>query len=178
MSFFFFFLSVWWYEETSACCHNALLVFCGQEEPGSAPVTQLLMALVLSFGLTSSTCLLILRPHCSLSAQWNVFRRFSYQKHRQTPNLHNLARQFFYLSIYLIYPNHLSVYCKRAGQENIYIISIFLTCFFCVWTHSQRVLGEMHSFASLATDVGESIFFLLLLWAEHLECLKTVRCGP
>lgn len=35
--------------------------------------------------------------------------------------------------------------------------------------------GEMHSFASLATDVGKSIFppFELNL----LECLKTVRCG-
>lgn len=40
-------------------CHNTLLVLSGQEEPGSAPVTQLLMALVLSFGLTFSTCLLI-----------------------------------------------------------------------------------------------------------------------
>lgn len=40
-----------WYEETGAC-YNTLLVFCGQEEPGSAPVTQLLTALVLSFGLT------------------------------------------------------------------------------------------------------------------------------
>lgn len=48
-----------WYERTRAC-YNALLVFCGQEEPGSAPVTQLLMALVLLFGLTSPTCLLVL----------------------------------------------------------------------------------------------------------------------
>lgn len=51
--------SMCWYERTRAC-YNTLLVFCGQEEPGSAPVTQLLMALVLTFGLTSSTCLLIL----------------------------------------------------------------------------------------------------------------------
>ena len=50
--------SVCWYEKSRAC-HNTLLVFCGQEEPGSAPVTQLLTALVLSFGLTSSACLLI-----------------------------------------------------------------------------------------------------------------------
>lgn len=47
-----------WYLKTRAF-HNACLVFCGQEEPGSAPVTHLLMALV-SFRLTSSTCLLIL----------------------------------------------------------------------------------------------------------------------
>lgn len=63
--------SVCWYDETRAY-HNTLLVFCGQEEPGSAPVTQLLTALVLSFGLTSSTCLLILKLHCSLSPLWNV----------------------------------------------------------------------------------------------------------
>lgn len=50
--------SMCWYEKTRAC-HNTLLVFCGQEEPGAAPVTQLLTALVLSFGLTSLTCLLI-----------------------------------------------------------------------------------------------------------------------
>lgn len=56
---FFCFFFLYWYEKTRAF-HNARLVFCGQEEPGSAPVTQLLMALVLSFGLTSSTCLLIL----------------------------------------------------------------------------------------------------------------------
>lgn len=48
-----------WYEKTRSF-HNALLVFSGEEEPGSAPVTQLLMALVPSFGLTSPTCLLIL----------------------------------------------------------------------------------------------------------------------
>lgn len=63
--------SMCWYEETRAC-YNTLLVFCGQEEPGSAPVTQLLAALVLSFGLTSSNCLLILRLYYGLSALWNV----------------------------------------------------------------------------------------------------------
>ena len=42
----FFFFPVCWYEETKAC-HNTLLVLCGREEPGSAPVTQLLTALVL-----------------------------------------------------------------------------------------------------------------------------------
>lgn len=57
-SFFLFSFFLCWYEKTRAF-HNARLVFCGQEEPGSAPVTQLLMALVPSFGLTSSTCLLI-----------------------------------------------------------------------------------------------------------------------
>lgn len=38
--------------EEAGACHNALLVFSGQAEPGSAPVTQLLAALVLPLGLT------------------------------------------------------------------------------------------------------------------------------
>lgn len=36
--------------------------------------------------------------------------------------------------------------------------------------------GEMHSFTSLATDVGKNIFFFFEL--NLLECLKTVQCGP
>lgn len=67
----FFCVLVWGHQG----CHNTLLVLCGQEEPGSAPITQLLTALVLSFGLTSSTCLPILRLHCDLSALWNVFSK-------------------------------------------------------------------------------------------------------
>lgn len=43
--------SVRWYGGARAC-HNALLVFPGQAEPASAPVTQLLAALVLPLGLT------------------------------------------------------------------------------------------------------------------------------
>ena len=45
------FFSVCWYGGAGAS-HNALLVFCGQAEPGSAPVKQLLAALVLPLGLT------------------------------------------------------------------------------------------------------------------------------
>lgn len=67
----FFCVLVWGHQG----CHNTLLVLCGQEESGSAPITQLLTALVLSFGLTSSTCLPILRLHCDLSALWNVFSK-------------------------------------------------------------------------------------------------------
>lgn len=62
-----FFFSEWWYEE-SRPCHNTLLVFSGQEEPGSAPVTQLLTALVPSSGLTSSTCLLTAYLLCGTSS--------------------------------------------------------------------------------------------------------------
>lgn len=72
------FFSMCWYERTRAC-YNTLLVFREQEEPGSAPVTQLLMTLVLSFELTPSTCLLICLYH-SLSAPWNVFSEASSTK--------------------------------------------------------------------------------------------------
>lgn len=78
----FFFMC--WYERTRAC-YNTLLVFREQEEPGSALVTQLLMALVLSFELTPLTCLLICLYH-SLSAPWNVFSEASSTK-INSPNL-------------------------------------------------------------------------------------------
>ena len=100
--------SVCWYEDTRAC-HNTLLVFCGQEEPGSAPVTQLLTALVLPFGLTSSTCLLILRLCYSLSALWNVFSEASQTKiYRQTLVFHNLISSL--MNIYNLL--HSVLFCR------------------------------------------------------------------
>lgn len=71
----------------------------GKEEPGSAPVTQLLTALVLSFGLTSSTCLQILSLHCSLSALWNVFSEASPAKYTARVSLSKtqLVNSFMFL---------------------------------------------------------------------------------
>lgn len=112
--------------------HNTPLV--SWEEPGSAPVPQLLTALVLSFGLTFPTCLLTLRRYCRLSALRNVFGDALLSK--------NL---FIYIEVHTV-----EILC-------------FLTCFCAHLNPRSEGSGEIHSFASLATDVGGGLFSLFEL---------------
>ena len=51
----FFLFSLCGGMEEAGACHNALLVYSGQAEPGSASVTQLLAAIVLTLGLSAAS---------------------------------------------------------------------------------------------------------------------------
>lgn len=153
------------YEETRAC-HNTLLVFCGREEPGSAPVTQLLMALVIWTDPLDLSADSLTLPLLIYSALWNVLGE-AFLSHQQ-PRSPNLISSFVYIYIVLRTPN--TILWGVALQ----CVSFSWPASLCSFEPTLRefcIRGGMHSFASLATDVGE-IFFFLLLWAEPFGVSK------
>lgn len=125
--------SVCWYERTRLC-HNTLLVFCGQEEPGSAPVTQLLTAHVLSFALTSSTCLLILRLYSSLSPLGNVSTEAFWINSPDPLSEAQLivSNLNIYFTQWHIWRRSLRL-CMAGSPDLLSVL---------VWTHTRRVLGK------------------------------------
>lgn len=116
-------------------CHNTLLVFWGPEEPGSAPVTQLLTALVLSFGLTSSTYLLVLRFlfdlfNQSFSAEMCAAFGCDF--------VSNAISNFFFPPIYVV--EMFAPYCFSSDCRVCVCVCVCLRTL--IWTHMKRLLGK------------------------------------
>lgn len=168
------FFSVCWYERTRAC-YNTLLVLCEREEPGSAPVTQLLIALVLSFELTPLT-------FC-----WSVFAIAYLPCGMSFPRLLEPTWIFSFFPIKTALTSSWTRHFKPFHSPIMHVI--LCETFWClIWisvtssfgcsdvrfcAHLKlhlEVSGEMHSFASLATDVEKRIFSPL--WAEPFGVSK------
>lgn len=179
--------SVCWYERTRAC-YNTLLVLCERARGAW---------LCSCHTVAQSTCPLIgvdlldllpLRLCYHLYALWKFFSKASSTKINQRQS-----------SVFCLIQK---VLCLHSGYVTWSLFALQLrSCYsvrdilifnptqsdFILWLWCRDVRfcahlklhregsREMHSFASLATDVGKSIFSPFEL--NLAECLKTVRCG-
>lgn len=160
-----------------------------REQPGSAPVTQLLVALVLSLESTPrpaadpSPLSLICPVEC---LQPGLFNQNQLQS--SACLFFSIPKPLRLLFGYVTVSRLTVQLCTCYSVRDVLMFNPTLGDFILwlwLWRPDVRLCahlklhpersGEMHSFASLATDVGKSIFppFELNL----LECLKTVRCG-
>lgn len=150
----------------SLCCTSE------RETPGLAPVTQLLIALVLSLVLTSLTC-------CrSISAIAYLPHGISSSRLLQPKSTnHKPLFVLFFLNPKTVptslgIPHLESLHCPITHvtpYEDVLVFNPTKSDFILwLWRRDVRSCahlklhwegsGEMHSFASLATDVGKSIF--------------------
>lgn len=129
----------------SLCCASE------RETPGSAPVTQLLIALVLSLVVTSLTCCrsvsAITYLPCGISSPKSVLT---------SPGIRHLESLHSPITLMLLCVR--TFWCLAPLSDFILWLWRHDVCFCAHLKLHREGSGEMHSFASLATDVGKSIF--------------------